>query len=258
MSSLTSDQLKRYARHFTLAEIKQDGQQRLLASSVLVVGVGGLGSSAAFYLAAAGVGKIGLVDFDHIELSNLQRQILHNTSRIGQLKVDSARQALSDLNPDIEIAVYSSRLTFESALELFPQYGLILTCCDNFSTRYVINDVAVLTGKLNISAAVAGFEGQLAVFDPFRGPCYRCLYSEESLDSSNFPKIPLGVIGVLPGVLGVLQATEAIKLLLGLKTTLIGRLLLYNALELSFREVQIYKDPSCSVCKKDAYGKGGK
>jgi adenylyltransferase/sulfurtransferase len=242
------EQIKRYARHIILPEVGGKGQKKLLNSKVLIIGAGGLGSPSGYYLAAAGVGKLGFVDFDVVDISNLQRQILHNTERIGKSKVKSAKQTIHALNPDVEVVTYHEKLNSSNIMNILKDYDLVLDGCDNFPTRYLVNDAAVMTGKTNVSAAVFRFEGQITVFKPNNGPCYRCLYPEP-------PPLGLvpscqeaGVLGVLPGVLGLIQALEAIKLILDIGKSLVGRLLIFHGLGTNFREVKIKKDPNCPLC----------
>jgi len=251
MFDFTEEQIKRYARHIILPEIGGKGQKKLLASSVLLIGAGGLGCAAGYYLAAAGVGKLGFVDFDVVDTSNLQRQILHNTSRIGQPKVESARETITALNPDVEVVTYQEKLSSENITKIIHDYDLVLDGCDNFPTRYLVNDAAVMSNKTNVSAAVFRFEGQITVFKPQDGPCYRCLYAEPPPPGMVPSCQEAGVLGVLPGILGLLQALEAVKLILGIGKPLIGRLLIFDALEINFREVKLHKDPQCPLCSKN-------
>ncbi len=243
---LTQQETLRYSRHVRLPEVGEEGQRKLKAASVLIVGTGGLGSPAALYLAAAGVGHIGLADPDVVEVSNLQRQIVHGTSRLGEAKVVSARQRLLELNPHIRVSAYEERLTAENAFRIAEPYDLILDGTDNFSSRYLINDLCVLTAKPYVYGSIHGFEGQASVFSIPGGPCYRCIFPEAPVSSS--PRAETGVLGVLPGVIGVIQATEAIKLILGLGNTLQGRLLLYDALEMRFDFITLRRNPHCKVC----------
>ncbi|MDQ3706334.1 MAG: molybdopterin-synthase adenylyltransferase MoeB, partial [Chloroflexota bacterium] len=242
------EQQRRYSRHFLLPEIGQAGQQKLLEAKVLLIGAGGLGSPAALYLAAAGVGTLGIVDDDVVDDSNLQRQILHTTDRIGTPKVESARQALTALNPDVNIVAHEERLTRENALTIFKDYDVIVDGADNFATRYLVNDACVLLGKPNVYGSIFRFEGQASVFWAEHGPCYRCLYPEPPPPGLVPSCAEGGVLGILPGTIGTIQATETIKLLLGIGEPLIGRLMLYNALDMRFREVRLRKDPECPVC----------
>ncbi|MCK8824422.1 HesA/MoeB/ThiF family protein [Fuchsiella alkaliacetigena] len=244
MSKLSSKEIERYSKQLSLPEIGELGQQKLKNSSVLIVGAGGLASPVSYYLAAAGVGKLGIIDADKVELSNLQRQILHRTADLDRLKVESARDSLEALNSNLEISTYQDFLDFELAKKLFREYDLVVDCVDNFATRYLVNDAAVETNTPLIEAGVAAFEGQLMLIDPPQGPCYRCIFPEQSTTDS--PE--RGLLGVIPGTIGTLQATEAIKYLLGLGRLLLGRLLVYDGLELSFREVEIKRNSSCSVC----------
>ncbi|MBA3276618.1 MAG: molybdopterin-synthase adenylyltransferase MoeB [Chloroflexia bacterium] len=244
----SSEQQRRYSRHFLLPEIGEAGQQKLLEAKVLLIGAGGLGSPAALYLAAAGVGTLGIVDDDVVDDSNLQRQILHTTGRIGVSKVESARQALTDLNPDVTIVAHEVRLSKENALTIFKDYDIIVDGADNFATRYLVNDACVLLDKPNIHGSIFRFEGQTTVFDAAHGPCYRCLFPDPPPPDLAPNCAEAGVLGVLPGVIGVLQATEAIKLIVGIGTPLTGRLMLYDALDATFREMRLDKDPACPMC----------
>lgn len=245
---LTNSERARYSRHLLLPEVGEEGQQKLLAARVLTVGTGGLGSPAALYLAAAGIGTLGLIDFDNVDLSNLQRQILHGNSDVGRPKVDSARETLREINPGIELITHNERLSADNAKEIFGNYDIILDGTDNFSTRYLINDACVLMDKVNVHGSIFRFEGQVSVFAPPQGPCYRCLFPEPPPPGMVPNCAEAGVLGILPGVIGVLQATEAIKIILGIGSPLIGRLLLYDALGASFREVKLRRDPDCPCC----------
>jgi adenylyltransferase/sulfurtransferase len=245
---LTDDQIKRYSRHIILPEVGGKGQRRLLDASVLLIGTGGLGSPSAYYLAAAGVGKIGLVDFDVVDISNLQRQILHNTSRIGKPKVESAKETICSLNPDVEVVTYQQKIDSSNIMQILHDYDVVLDGCDNFPTRYLVNDACVLSGKVNVSASVFQFEGQITVFSPETGPCYRCLYPEPPPPGSVPSCQEAGVLGVLPGILGLIQALEAIKVILNIGSTLEGRLLIVDGLGTRFREVKLKKDPHCPLC----------
>jgi len=242
------EQQRRYSRHFLLPEVGEAGQQKLLEAKVLLIGAGGLGSPAALYLAAAGVGTLGIVDDDVVDDSNLQRQILHTTDRIGTPKVESARQALTALNPDVKTVAHEERLTRENALTIFKDYDLIVDGADNFATRYLVNDACVLLDKPNVHGSIFRFEGQVTVFDAAHGPCYRCLFPDPPPPDLAPNCAEAGVLGVLPGVIGVLQATEAIKLIVGIGTPLTGRLMLYDALDAQFREMRLDKDPECPMC----------
>ncbi|MDR1989421.1 MAG: molybdopterin-synthase adenylyltransferase MoeB [Acidobacteriaceae bacterium] len=248
LPELTNEEIKRYSRHLIMPEVGMDGQRRLKAGSVLCIGAGGLGSPAAMYLAAAGVGKIGIVDFDVVDYSNLQRQIIHGTSSIGRSKLASAKDRLLDINPHIEVETFEEALSSENALRLFAPYDVILDGTDNFPTRYLTNDACVILGKPNAYGSIFRFEGQASVFATKDGPCYRCLYPEPPPPGLVPSCAEGGVLGVLPGVIGVIQATEAIKLLTGIGEPLIGRFLIYDALRMRFRELKLRKDPECPVC----------
>jgi len=248
LPELTNDEVQRYSRHLILPEVGPEGQRKLKAGSVLCVGAGGLGSPAALYMAAAGVGRIGVIDFDAVDVSNLQRQILHGTPDVGRSKLASARERLGALNPTVKVESYETALTSKNALELFKQYDIILDGTDNFSTRYLVNDACVILGKPNAYGSIFRFEGQASVFATKGGPCYRCLYPEPPPPGLVPSCAEGGVLGVLPGVIGTIQATEAIKLLLGAPGTLIGRLLLYDAWGMRFRELKLRRDPECPVC----------
>ena len=245
---LSAGELRRYARHLTLPDVGLEGQRRLKAAKVLVIGVGGLGSPAALYLAAAGVGTLGLVDADTVELSNLHRQVLHGTAAIGTAKLASAAQRLRDANPEVRLVLHETRLTSANALELIDGFDVVLDCSDNFPTRYLVNDACVLRGKPDVYGAVHRFEGQAAVFWAARGPCYRCLYREPPAPGLVLSCAEAGVLGVLPGIVGTLQAAEAIKLVLGVGEPLIGRLLALDVLRVRFRELSVPKDPACPLC----------
>jgi len=247
-TELNADEIKRYSRHLIMPEVGVDGQKKLKAGSVLCIGAGGLGSPAAMYMAAAGVGRIGIVDFDVVDFSNLQRQLLHGTSSVGKSKLASARDRLHDLNPHIEIDTYETTVTSDNALDLFKDYDVILDGTDNFPTRYLVNDACVLTGKPNAYGSIFRFEGQASVFGTKEGPCYRCLYPEPPPPGLVPSCAEGGVLGVLPGIIGVIQATEAIKLIMGIGEPLIGRFLIYDALKMRFRELKLRKDPDCPVC----------
>jgi adenylyltransferase/sulfurtransferase len=248
LPSLSHEEILRYSRHLLIPEVGLDGQRKLKAASVLVIGTGGLGSPVALYLAAAGVGRIGLVDYDVVDFSNLQRQVIHGTSGIGELKVESARRRMLDLNPDIQVEVYNEPFTSANAMQIAASYDLIIDGTDNFPTRYLTNDLCVLTGKPNVYGSIFRFDGQVSVFDAKRGPCYRCLFPEPPPPGLVPSCAEGGVLGVLPGTIGTLQATEAIKLILGIGDTLIGKLMLYNALDMSFEFVKLRKNPNCKVC----------
>lgn len=241
-------QRSRYARHIMLPEVGEAGQAKLLKSRVLLVGAGGLGSPAGYYLAAAGVGTIGIVDDDVVDESNLQRQILHNTTRVGRPKVDSARQTLLELNPDVQVLPHRTRLTRDNALEILRGYDVIIDGADNFPTRYLLNDASLLLRIPVVHASIFRFEGQLTTFLPWQGPCYRCLYPEPPPPDLAPSCHEAGVFGVLPGVVGVLQATEALKILLGMGESLSGRLIIYEALSTKFREMKLRRASDCSLC----------
>jgi sulfur-carrier protein adenylyltransferase/sulfurtransferase len=248
LPELTREEILRYSRHLLIPEIGLDGQRKLKAASVLIVGTGGLGSPAALYLAAAGVGHIGLVDYDVVDESNLQRQVVHGMGMLGQRKVESARQRLLDLNPAIQVDAFDEPFVSGNALQIAGLYDLILDATDNFPTRYLTNDLCVLTGKPLVYGAVFRFDGQASVFDARLGPCYRCLFPEPPPPGMVPSCSDAGVLGILPGTIGTIQATEAIKLLLGIGSSLVGRLLLYNALDMSFEYVKLKKNPHCKVC----------
>jgi molybdopterin/thiamine biosynthesis adenylyltransferase len=247
-ATLRPDQQARYARHVAIPEVGVAGQQKMLAARVACVGAGGLGSPAAFYLAAAGIGTLGVIDDDKVDASNLQRQILHATDRLGVAKVDSAEQSLKRLNPDVNVVKHAVRLTAANAESVLGGYDVVVDGADNFATRYLVNDVALKLGKPVVHAAVFRFEGQLTVFGGGDAPCYRCLFPVPPRPEDAPSCAEAGVLGVLPGVLGVLQATEAIKLVLGLGSSLAGRLVLYDALGVRFRELRIKRDPQCPSC----------
>ena len=251
LPELSHEEILRYSRHLLIPEVGLEGQRKLKAASVLVIGTGGLGSPVALYLAAAGIGHIGLVDYDVVDYSNLQRQVIHGTSTLGQLKVDSARRRMLDLNPDIVVDVYNEPFTSANARQIAEPYDLIVDGTDNFPTRYLTNDLCVLTGKPNVYGSIYRFDGQVSVFDAKRGPCYRCLFPEPPPPGLVPSCAEGGVLGVLPGTIGTLQATEAIKLLLGIGEPLIGRLLLFNALDMSFEFVKLRKNPHCKICSQN-------
>jgi adenylyltransferase/sulfurtransferase len=245
---LSRDEIARYSRHLLLPEVTAAGQMRLKAGRVLVVGAGGLGSPAALYLAAAGVGKIGLADFDAVDVSNLQRQVLYDVSSVGRPKLEVARERLAALNPHVEIALFPERLTRDNARGILEGFDVVLDGTDNFATRYLTNDACYLLGKPNVYGSIYRFEGQVSLFHRGKGPCYRCLYPSPPEPGLVPSCAEGGVLGVLPGVVGSLQATEALKLLLGIGRSLAGRLLLYDALALSFREIALVRDPACPLC----------
>ncbi len=245
---LTNTEIKRYSRHLIMPEVGLEGQRKLKAARVLCVGTGGLGSPLAMYLAAAGIGRVGLVDSDVVDFSNLQRQVLHHTPDVGRPKVISAAEKLKALNPEIEIAIHETMLTAENAVDICGQYDLIADGTDNFPTRYLTNDVCVLLGKPNVHASIFRFQGQASVFYAKEGPCYRCLYPEPPPPGEIPSCAEGGVLGILPGLLGIVQATEVVKLVLGLGSPLIGRLLMFDALDMRTHELKLAKDPNCPIC----------
>jgi len=244
----TDEQIERYSRHIMLPEVGGVGQIKMLEAKVLLIGAGGLGSPAAYYLAAAGIGNLGIVDFDTVDLSNLQRQIIHSTERIGMLKTESARKTIQALNPDVKVTLYNERLTSQNILDIFEGYDYILDGTDNFATRYLINDACVMTGKTNIHGSIFRFEGQATVFKPGAGPCYRCLYPEPPPPGLVPNCQEGGVLGVLAGVIGNLQVVETLKLILGKGNALVGTLLIYDALNTEFRKLKLKRDVNCPVC----------
>ena len=252
LPELNHEEILRYSRHLLIPEVGLDGQRKLKNSSALVIGTGGLGSPVALYLAAAGVGRIGLVDYDVVDTSNLQRQVIHGTSTVGKLKVESAKEKLLDLNPDIQIDLYNEPFTSTNAMRIAKDYDVIIDGTDNFPTRYLTNDVCVFLGKPNIYGSIFRFDGQLSVFYAKEGPCYRCLFPEPPPPGLVPSCAEGGVLGVLPGTIGTLQATEALKILLGIGEPMIGKLLLYNALDMSFDFVKLKKNPKCRVCGPNA------
>jgi adenylyltransferase/sulfurtransferase len=248
LPTLSNDEISRYSRHLILPEVGMEGQQKLKAARVLCVGTGGLGAPLALYLAAAGVGTLGLVDFDTVDASNLQRQIIHSTATVGMLKVDSAELMLKNLNPYLNVVKHNTMLTSANALEIFRDYDIVADGTDNFQTRYLVNDACVLTGKPNAYGSIFRFEGQASVFATKEGPCYRCLYPEPPPPGLVPSCAEGGVLGILPGLVGVIQATEVIKLILGIGEPLIGRLLLVDALGMNFRTLKLRKNPDCPAC----------
>ncbi|MBN92995.1 MAG: molybdenum cofactor biosynthesis protein MoeB [Deltaproteobacteria bacterium] len=245
---MNNEEIARYSRHLLLPQVGMEGQRRLKAASVLCIGAGGLGSPLTLYLAAAGVGKLGIVDFDRVDQSNLQRQVLHSTSWLGKSKVESARARLLDLNPNIEVVMHEEPVTSQNALQLIEPYDVIADGTDNFPTRYLVNDACVLLEKPNVYGSVFRFEGQASVFSHQGGPCYRCLYEEPPPPELVPSCAEGGVLGIVPGLIGVIQATEAMKIILEQGATLSGRLLLYDALDMEFRELRLRKNPDCAVC----------
>jgi molybdopterin/thiamine biosynthesis adenylyltransferase/rhodanese-related sulfurtransferase len=250
--TLSQEQLTRYSRHLLIPEVGEKGQQKLLNSNVLMLGAGGLGSPAAFYLAAAGIGRIGIIDSDIVDRSNLQRQILHTDDSVGDPKVESAAKRLRALNPDIEIVSYNTRLNSDNILEIFEGWDIVVDGGDNFPTRYLVNDACVHLGIPNVTGSVFRFEGQVTVIKPGEGPCYRCLYPEPPPPEFAPSCQEAGVLGVLPGTIGLLQATEVIKVLLDIGKPLVGRLMMYDALDQKFRELKVRRDHNCKMCGEDA------
>ncbi|MEI7556649.1 molybdopterin-synthase adenylyltransferase MoeB [Candidatus Chlorohelix sp.] len=250
--NLTKEQQKRYSRHFLLPEVGEKGQLKLLDTKALLIGAGGLGAPNAFYLAAAGIGTLGIIDNDVVEESNLQRQIIHTQQRVGQYKADSAAQAIADLNPDVRVVVYKERLTAENIERILPDYDLVVDGTDNFETRYLVNDFAVKYRKPVVHASILSFNGQLTTLIPFEGPCYRCIYPDPPPAAMAPNCSEAGVLGVLPGVIGLLQANEALKLALGIGETLAGRFLLFDALEAEFTSLKLRRDPKCVACGEHA------
>jgi adenylyltransferase/sulfurtransferase len=246
--NLSQPEVARYSRHLIMPEVGMDGQKRLKASSVLLIGAGGLGSPLGLYLAAAGVGRIGLVDFDVVDFSNLQRQVLHGTDDVGRPKLHSARDRLRAINPDVRLDLYETRLTSANALDIFRPYDIVIDGTDNFATRYLVNDACVLLKKPNVYGSIFRFDGQASVFHPPAGPCYRCLYPEPPPPGEVPSCAEGGVLGILPGLVGCIQATEAVKLILGQGEPLIGRLLLYDALKMGFQEFKVRRNPRCPLC----------
>jgi adenylyltransferase/sulfurtransferase len=244
----TPEQLIRYSRHFLLPEVGEDGQAKLLQAKILMVGAGGLGSPAAYYLAAAGVGTLGIIDNDVVDISNLQRQILHANDRVGMPKVESAKKTLEGLNPDVKVIPYQAKLTSENIMEILRDYDLVIDGCDNFPTRYLVNDACVLAGKPNVHGSIFQFEGQATVFYPGKGPCYRCLYPEPPPAEMAPSCAEAGVLGVLPGLIGVIEALEAVKLILGKGDSLVGRLLHFNTLTMEINTLKLRRDPNCPMC----------
>ncbi len=250
---MSEAQAKRYSRHLLVPEVGEAGQFKLLDSRVLLIGAGGLGSPAAYYLAAAGVGTMGIIDADVVDESNLQRQILHNTQRIGQYKAESARETIEALNPDVKVITYIERLDESNVARIIADYDVILDGTDNFPTRYLLNDAALIANKPVVHGSVFRFEGQLTVFKPYEGPCYRCLYPEPPPMALAPSCAEAGVLGVLPGIIGLLQATETIKLLLGIGDPLVGRMMTYDALAGEFNELRLFRDPECPACGEHAH-----
>jgi adenylyltransferase/sulfurtransferase len=248
LTQLNSSEKTRYIRHFNVPEIGESGQLKLKNASVLIVGAGGLGSASSLYLTAAGIGKIGIVDSDKVELSNLQRQILHSMKSIGTPKVDSARDRLQGLNPSVEIVGIYERITTETVKEIFSDYSIVIDATDNFETRYLLNDVCVQTKKPLIYGAIFQFYGQLSVFDAEKGPCFRCVFREIPTDEVIQANRGIGIVSPVPGVIGTLQAVETIKLILKIGTPSIGKLMLFDGLQMLFQQISVRKDPNCPVC----------
>jgi sulfur-carrier protein adenylyltransferase/sulfurtransferase len=246
--ALTNDEIARYSRHLIMPEVGMEGQRRLKSASVLMIGTGGLGAPTGMYLAAVGVGRLGILDFDVVDESNLQRQIIHGTKDVGRPKIESARDRLHDINPHVQLETFETRLTSENALKLFREYDVVVDGTDNFPTRYLVNDACVLAGKPNVYGSIFRFEGQASVFWAERGACYRCLYPEPPPPGLVPSCAEGGVLGVLPGIVGAIQANEAIKIILGAEGVLVNRLLLFDAWRMRFRELKLRKDPSCPVC----------
>ena len=248
MAQLTRDEILRYSRHLIMPEVGLEGQQKLKEAGILLVGAGGLGSPLAVYLAAAGIGRLGIVDFDQVDFSNLQRQIIHRTEDVGRLKVESAKERVQGINPEVQVQTFNTKLSRDNVMELIQGYDIVIDGTDNFPTRYLVNDACVFQKKPNIYGSIFRFDGQATVFMPFQGPCYRCLYPEPPPPGMVPSCAEGGVLGVLPGLIGVVQATEAVKLIIGKGEPLIGRLLIYNALKMEFREVKLQRNPECPVC----------
>jgi len=246
---LNNDEIRRYSRHLILPEVGLAGQKKICSTSVLCIGAGGLGSPIAMYLAAAGIGKIGILDFDSVDFSNLQRQIAHATSDVGRPKTESARETINGINPNVEVVIHETRISSENAMDIIAPYDIVVDGTDNFPTRYLTNDACVLLRKPNVYGSIFRFEGQASVFAPhLGGPCYRCLYPEPPPPGMVPSCAEGGVLGVLPGIVGTIQATEILKLALGKGASLVGRLLLFNALDMKFRELKLRRDPACPVC----------
>ncbi len=250
--ALSKQELSRYSRHLIMPEVGIDGQEKLKASKVLCIGAGGLGSPLALYLAAAGVGHLGILDFDVVDFSNLQRQIIHSEDNLGKLKVESAKERLQQLNSDINVTTYNTRLTSDNAMDIIKDYDIVVDGTDNFATRYLVNDACVLLGKPNVYGSIFRFEGQVSVFDAKKGPCYRCLYPEPPPPGLVPSCAEGGVLGILPGVVGTIQASETIKLIIGQGTPLVGKLLFIEVLDMEIRKLKLNKDPNCPICSENA------
>lgn len=245
---LNQDQMTRYSRHLTLPEVGEEGQMKLLEAKILLIGAGGLGCPTAIYLAAAGVGTLGIVDFDQVDLTNLQRQILHREMDVGTPKTESARRAIAGINSQVKVITHAVKLNRDNVMEIIKEYDVIVNGCDNFPTRYLLNDACVLSKKPMVDGSIFRFEGQVTIFHPGKGPCYRCLYPLPPPPEMAPSCAEAGVLGVLPGIIGSIQAVEAIKLVLGKGESLVGRLLMYDALSQKFREMKVRRDPACPVC----------
>ena len=245
---LSKDEIERFSRHLILPEVGMEGQKKLKAAKILLIGTGGLGSPLGMYLSAAGIGKLGLVDFDVVDKSNLQRQVIHGTKDVGRPKIVSAREKINDINPHVEVESYETGLTSENAMEIVKNYDIVIDGTDNFPTRYLVNDACVLLNKPNVYGSIFRFEGQNSVFWAEKGPCYRCLYPEPPPPGMVPSCAEGGVIGILPGIIGLIQANEAVKLIIGQGSPLIGRFLTFNALDMKFRELKLRKDPNCPIC----------
>lgn len=250
-TELSKEEIERYSRHLIIPDVAVSGQKKLKQAKVLIIGAGGLGSPVALYLAAAGVGRLGLVDFDVVDFTNLQRQIIHTTADVGRSKLDSARETIAGINPHVQVDTYETTLTSENALAIIEPYDIVIDGTDNFPTRYLVNDACVLLGKPNVYGSIFRFEGQASVFDAKKGPCYRCLFPEPPPPGLVPSCAEGGVLGILPGIIGVIQATEAIKLIIGKGDPLIGRLVLFNALSMKFRELKLRKDQTCPICSQN-------
>jgi len=250
MIEFTDEQIERYSRHIILPEVGGSGQQKMLEARVLLLGAGGLGSPAAYYLAAAGIGNLGIVDFDRVDLSNLQRQIIHSTERIGMLKTESAKKTIQALNPDVNVTLYNEKMDSSNIMSLIKDYDYVVDGSDNFPTRYLVNDACVMRNKTLIHGSIYRFEGQVTVFKPGDGPCYRCLYPEPPPPGMVPNCQEGGVLGVLAGVIGNLQVVEVLKLVLGIGKTLVGKLLIYDALNTEFRNLRLRKDENCPICSE--------
>jgi len=251
MIELSQEEIRRYGRHLIMPEVGMEGQKKLKAASVLLVGAGGLGSPICLYLAAAGIGRIGLVDFDQVDYSNLQRQVIYSVRNVGRPKLEAAKDRILEINPNIQVDSYETKLSSENALDIIRGYDFVVDGTDNFPTRYLVNDACVLLGKANIYGSIFRFEGQVSVFDAKRGPCYRCLYPEPPPPGLVPSCAEGGVLGILPGVIGTLQATETIKMILDKGDPLVGRLLLFDALRMRFRELKLQKAPNCPICGRN-------